>query len=290
MPNEVGPVQSLVTLRSLSDLAHWRGKLDRPPVLVPTMGALHEGHGRLIEVAASLGGPVIVSIFVNPLQFGPTEDFGKYPRTLEADLALAVQAGADAVWLPTVEDLTPQGMIVSVDPGPMGDRLCGAWRPGHFRGVATIVMKLFQCVRPRASVFGWKDAQQMIILSKMVEDLNVGVEIIGVETVREPSGLAMSSRNRYLSPEMRDEAAAIGQALLEAKAYAISQGGVVVSSEICQRVRTGIERHPVLKKIQYVECVSTVDLAPLEKSVPGQTLLAVAVRLDQARLIDNVRW
>lgn len=253
--------------------------------LVPTMGALHEGHQALIRRARQMADEVVVSVFVNPLQFGPNEDFSRYPRSLERDVELAADAGADAVYAPEAEELTPGGLVMSVDPGAMGTVLCGAYRPGHFQGVCTIVLKLFNLVQPGLAVFGWKDAQQFLILRKMVQDLDIPVKMEGMDTVRDADGLAMSSRNRYLNAEERVSAPAIYQALQEAR-QALEAG--VSTVEVEQLLETRLARVPGLL-LQYGRVLRLADLgAPT--GAPGEPLLvAVAAYLGNTRLIDNVR-
>jgi pantoate--beta-alanine ligase len=281
---------AITVLHSIEQVRNHYRQTPVRPVLVPTMGALHAGHEALIRHAATLERPVVVSIFVNPLQFGPSEDFDRYPRTPEADLALAEAAGADVVWIPDSAEMTPPNLTVTVDPGPLGDALCGRFRPGHFRGVCTIVLKLFQVVQPSAAVFGWKDAQQFVILSRMVSDLNLPLEMIGVETQREPDGLARSSRNRYLSPEHRAEAALIGQTLLALQQEVAQAPHPPAVSELIQKVRTKLNQLSGAELVQYVECVSLDTLSPIVAVQPGNTLFAVAVKYPEARLIDNVRF
>jgi pantoate--beta-alanine ligase len=253
--------------------------------LVPTMGALHDGHGRLIETAKRESGFVVVSIFVNPTQFGPNEDFARYPRTFDADRTLCAAAGADAIFAPDAATIYPPGFCTFVEVHGLQDKLCGASRPGHFRGVCTVVLKLFHIVEPNVAFFGQKDAQQSLILTRMVRDLDVGVEIKIVPTVREPDGLAMSSRNRYLDPEQRFHATALWRALKNAK----------------QRIDSG-ERDPdVLEKMLMSELeqtpgarldyASVVSADTLEKpaALSGRVLVAVAVFFGTTRLIDNVQ-
>ena len=197
----------MIILRTVAELAQWRNNTAGSPVVfVPTMGALHEGHLELMREARKLAGDrgsVIVSIFVNPLQFGPKEDFSKYPRELEADAAKCESVGVDAIFNPGADEMYPPDRSVVVLETKLGTRLCGASRPGHFDGVCTVVLKLFNLVRAQIAVFGKKDYQQLAIIRRMVRDLNVPIRIIGHETVREPDGLAMSSRNRYLDPHER---------------------------------------------------------------------------------------
>ncbi|MEV0741166.1 pantoate--beta-alanine ligase [Streptomyces sp. NPDC050549] len=204
------------TLLRTADELHARARAGRR-VVVMTMGALHEGHATLVRTARELAGPdgeVVVTVFVNPLQFGKGEDLDRYPRTLDADLKIAEQAGADVVFAPSVDEVYPGGEPqVRVSAGPMGERLEGAVRPGHFDGMLTVVAKLLHLTRPDTALFGQKDAQQLALIRRMVRDLNFGTEIVGVPTVREADGLALSSRNRYLSPQERRTALALSQAL-----------------------------------------------------------------------------
>jgi pantoate--beta-alanine ligase len=282
---------TITVVRELAELQAYLERHGGAGAFIPTMGALHDGHGELIRHARrDTKSPVVVSIFVNPLQFGPNEDLERYPRTPEEDLALTQAWGADCVWFPEAAHLTPPNLQVTVDPGAMATVLCGADRPGHFRGVATIVMKLFQLVRPRRAYFGWKDAQQFLILRRMVEDLNIPVDLVAVETVREPDGLAKSSRNRYLGAESRQDAAGIYGALEEVRGWAQRAGGRVSPEEASLRLIQALQCLRCAEQIQYARCVSMGDLKVPVETVPGETLLAVAVRYPEARLIDNVRW
>jgi len=259
----------------------------RGVALVPTMGYLHEGHLSLVRAARKEAEEVVVSIFVNPLQFGPNEDLEKYPRDLNRDLNLLLAAGATLVFVPEVADITPVSMTTSVDPGEMGTKLCGRYRPGHFTGVCTIVSKLFNIVRPGVAVFGWKDAQQFLILNKMVMDLAIPVKLRALETARELDGLALSSRNTYLNEAQRKAAPTIAMSLKELKARYGSQPNVPVADlrDIFKRL---IENQPELK-VQYIEIVSMDSLEPVDRIVPGNTLIATAVFAGQTRLIDNIR-
>lgn len=256
-----------------------------PLVLVPTMGALHAGHLALVEKARALAGSegsVVVSIFVNPTQFGPNEDFSRYPRPIEADLAKCREAGVDIVFAPTPEEMYAPDHSVWVDELNLSTGLCGASRPGHFKGVCTVVSKLFHIISPHIAVFGKKDYQQLAIIRRMVRDLHFQVEIVGVETVREPDGLALSSRNQYLSPEERKEALILRQALLAAAAG----GASVPPQTIREQVVAFISRSP-LAQIDYVEVVDADTLGvptPDSKAL----LVAVAVFFGKTRLIDNV--
>ena len=215
----------MIVARTRAELSEARGKLPSPVVLVPTMGALHDGHRALLRRARELAGPggaVAVSIFVNPLQFGPSEDLDSYPRTLDADLAACQAEGADLVFAPAVREMYPQEQLIRVDPGPTGQILEGEFRPGFFHGVLTVVLKLFSLVRPDIAVFGQKDAQQLVLVRRMCADFGLGIEIEAVPTVRAADGLALSSRNKYLSPEERAVAPVLYRAL---SAGAAAAGG-----------------------------------------------------------------
>ncbi|HEY9806745.1 MAG TPA: pantoate--beta-alanine ligase, partial [Candidatus Obscuribacterales bacterium] len=259
--------------------------------LVPTMGALHLGHLSLIQQARQANALVIVSIFVNPLQFGPTEDFQKYPRTLEADRHLCEQAGVDVIFAPTAEELygsayrhQPELLTQVVPPQSMTANLCGRSRLGHFQGVATVVTKLLQLVQPDRAYFGQKDAQQLAIIRQLVRDLNIPVEIVGCPTVREASGLALSSRNQYLSAEEREQAAVIYRSLQRAKQQ--FQAGAKDTNALIDAVKVELATVPTLKP-EYIELVHPMTMAPIDK-VDEAGLLAIAARLGSTRLIDNV--
>ncbi|MFW6304088.1 MAG: pantoate--beta-alanine ligase [Candidatus Sumerlaeota bacterium] len=256
-------------------------------VVVPTMGALHEGHRRLIEKGRESGDILIVTIFVNPTQFAPSEDLARYPRTFEADRELCAKESVDYIFLPRDEDMYPEDYATWVDVERLGEGLCGKSRPTHFRGVTTVCTKLFLITQADRAVFGWKDAQQQIIIRRMVRDLNIPIEIIGVETVREADGLAMSSRNAYLSAEQRQQAPVLHRALEEAK-MAILSDDTIPAQRLCQMVRDRIERETD-GRIDYVECVSLQNLQAAQTVKPGETLLALAVNFGKTRLIDNIR-
>ncbi|HIK18837.1 MAG TPA: bifunctional pantoate--beta-alanine ligase/(d)CMP kinase [Leptolyngbyaceae cyanobacterium M33_DOE_097] len=253
--------------------------------LVPTMGALHNGHLRLIQRARRENKVVVVSIFVNPLQFGPKEDFQKYPRTLEADCQLCEAAGVDAVFAPSAEELgvIHQGTIVN-PPKEMISGLCGRSRIGHFEGVATIVTKLLNIVQPNRAYFGQKDAQQLAMIQQLVNDLNFAVEIVGCPTVREPSGLAQSSRNQYLSGSQKEQAAILYRSLQRAE-QAFRQG-TKETETLIHLVKSELATVPEIE-LEYAELVDPKTLAPLE-TVDESGLLAIAARLDSTRLIDNI--
>jgi pantoate--beta-alanine ligase len=251
---------------------------------VPTMGALHEGHAALLRAAKAASDFVVVSIFVNPTQFGPKEDFAKYPRTLEADRKLCADAGADLIFAPAVEEMYPANSLTFVEVGKLGDHLCGASRPGHFRGVCTVVLKLFNIVRPDAAHFGAKDYQQARVLSQMVRDLNVPVEMRVEPTVREPDGLALSSRNRYLTPAERAVAPRIYQALQAVRAKA--RAGETDAAELEAALRADLEAIPGAR-VDYASVVGAEALQPLA-ALDRPAVAAVAVFLGATRLIDNL--
>jgi pantoate--beta-alanine ligase len=261
------------------ELHRLRGALPGPVALVPTMGALHEGHRTLVRAARERAATVVVSVFVNPTQFGPGEDFDRYPRTWDADLAALAEEGADLVFHPEVDEVYPPGAAgVTVDPGPLGSVLEGAVRPGHFAGVLTVVAKLFGLVRPDLALFGEKDYQQLTLIRAMARELALGVEVVGVPTVREDDGLALSSRNRYLSPEQRATAVALSRAL-RAGADAGPQGAEAVLAA----ARAVLAAEPALVQ-DYLE-LTDIDLGPAPTAGPARLL--VAARAGSTRLLDN---
>ena len=265
---------------SRAEFAAARSQLVGTVGLVPTMGALHAGHAALVRAARGECESVLATIFVNPLQFGPTEDLARYPRTLEADLSLCESVGVDVVWTPAVSDVYPHGSAqVQVSPGPLGDELEGAARPGHFAGVLTVVAKFLNLVRPHAAYFGEKDYQQLTLIRRMTDDLDLGVLIVGVPTVREPDGLALSSRNRYLSPAERVSALALSRALFGGRDAAAGGPAVIATAA-----------HDVLAAesgivVDYLE-LRAPDLGPTPATGPARLL--VAARVGGTRLIDNV--
>ena len=252
--------------------------------LVPTMGALHVGHVSLIEAARSGCGLVVVSIFVNPTQFGPGEDFTKYPRPLEADLEMCRKAGVDVVFAPSPDVMYPGENLTWVSVEKLTEPLCGRSRPGHFRGVTTVCAKLFNIVGPDVAYFGQKDAQQAITIKRMVRDLNMPLEIVVCPTVREPSGLAMSSRNQYLSDKQKKDAAAIFQSLEVCRK--MIETGATETRQIAAEMRKVLQQVPAIE-IEYLSVVDAEMLEAVER-ISGKTLVAVAVRLGPARLIDNI--
>lgn len=253
--------------------------------LVPTMGALHEGHLSLIQAAGEQADTVVVSIFVNPTQFGPNEDFSRYPRDLERDLALCKEAGADVVFAPSVEEMYPKGYSTYVIEEFVGKPLEGATRPTHFRGVTTIVAKLFNIVRPDLAVFGQKDAQQVAVIKKMVADLNFTLDIVIAPTLREPEGLAMSSRNRYLSTAQRLEALAIHAALTMAKGM-VEQGERRADRLIAEATHILSQKRRV--RVIYAAVVDRNTMEAVREVQPGVSMMAIAAWVDEVRLIDNV--
>jgi pantoate--beta-alanine ligase len=251
---------------------------------VPTMGALHEGHARLIDVARERGDHVIVSIFVNPLQFDRKDDLEKYPRTLEADLEVCNERGVEIVFAPAVEEMYPVEPVCTVRLKRITDRLCGQFRPGHFDGVATVVTKLFEIVQPDEAYFGEKDAQQLAVIRRMVGDLNMPVEIVGVPTVRDADGLALSSRNVRLNPGERSQAIALYLALREAE-RAIA-GGERDARAVERRAAAVVPLDASLR-LEYLEVVDPVDLQRVDR-IEGTVLVAGALWVGSTRLIDNL--
>ena len=251
--------------------------------LVPTMGALHEGHLSLVRAAKAGCDHVAATIFVNPTQFGPKEDFGSYPRTFEADCALLEREGVALLFAPSAEEMYPAGATTRVSVGPVGDRLDGLSRPGHFTGVATVVAKLFHIFSPRRAYFGQKDAAQIAVLRQMVRDLNFDVELVACPIVREPDGLAMSSRNRYLSAEERRQALVLSRALAEgARLFAAGEkSGRTIVEAVAQVFAT-----EAAVRVDYVAVVDAHTLLPKEQTSQGD-LVAVAAFVGTTRLIDN---
>jgi len=252
--------------------------------LVPTMGALHAGHLALVTEARRRADLVVMSVFVNPLQFGPSEDFARYPRDLARDTAEARAGGVDVLWAPSLEGMYPEPPQVTVLPGAAGGRLEGAVRPGHFAGVLTVVLKLFGIVAPDVAVFGRKDFQQAVLVRRMVRDLNLPVDIVVAPTVREPDGLALSSRNAFLDPPSRRAAAGLSRALAAgAAAYRAGERSAAAIAECARRVLEGAGTLAV----DYVTCVGPDDVEPLE-TVDECSVLVLAARVGGTRLIDNV--
>jgi pantoate--beta-alanine ligase len=268
---------------TIAGLRAVRRKFSGTVGLVPTMGALHEGHLSLVRAAKASCDRVIATIFVNPTQFGPNEDLGKYPRTFETDCALLEREDVDLLFAPGVAEMYPEGETTRVIVGPVADRLDGASRPGHFTGVSTVVAKLFHIASPDRAFFGQKDAAQVAVLRQMVRDLNFDLEIVVEPIVREPDGLAMSSRNRYLSPAERQQALALSRALAAAaSAYA---AGERQTPSLLRRAHAVLNVEKDIR-VDYLALVDPQTLLPLEEAGPG-TLLAVAAFVGSTRLIDN---
>ena len=253
--------------------------------LVPTMGALHEGHASLIRQARAECSSVVVSIFVNPIQFDRPEDLERYPRSLDIDAALCASLGVDLVFAPTVAEMYPVSLECRVEVGRLADHLCGRFRPGHFSGVATVVLKLFEIVQQDRAYFGEKDAQQLAVVRRLVSDFNVATTIVGVPTVRESDGLALSSRNQRLDPDERQLASALYHALQRVKSAIAA--GVSNVSELKQLAATQIPPDPRLR-LEYFEIVDPVDFQPVD-AVTGPVVAAGALWVGTTRLIDNMR-
>jgi len=271
-------VETIANLKSL------RLKLPEPVGFVPTMGYLHKGHLALVKRAKAEDSSVVVSIFVNPTQFGPHEDFDKYPRNPQRDLALLEKEGVDLVFMPSVAEMYPPEFSSWVDVGKIAERLEGASRPGHFRGVTTVVAKLFNLVQPDKAYFGQKDAQQLAVIKKMVADLNMNLEVVIVPTVREADGLAMSSRNTYLNPKERKAATVLYQAL--GLAQKLWSQGEKDAQTIRQRMTALIQKQP-LAHIDYISIADAETLDELD-AVRPPALVSLAVKIGKTRLIDNV--
>jgi pantoate--beta-alanine ligase len=271
----VGPIPEIRALRQ---------QLSGTVGFVPTMGYLHEGHLALVKQARIENSAVIVSIYVNPTQFGPREDFGAYPRELNRDLELLQGEGVDIVFVPSDDEMYPPEFSSWVDVEKVSERLEGASRPGHFRGVATIVAKLFNIVQPTRAYFGQKDAQQAMVIKKMVADLNIGIEIVVVPTVRESDGLAMSSRNIYLSPREREAATILFKALTLARQ--LWQGGEKDAGKVRRQMTALIQKEP-LARIDYVSIADAETLEELSL-IDRPTWASLAVRIGKTRLIDNI--
>jgi pantoate--beta-alanine ligase len=271
------------TIETIADL-RVRLRNERSIALVPTMGALHAGHAELIKIARRQSGVVVVSIFVNPLQFNNPDDLARYPRTLQADVALCNELGVDLVFAPSAGEVYPEPLQCSVDVGRLADHLCGKFRPGHFRGVATIVLKLFEMVRPHRAYFGEKDAQQLAIIRQMVADFNLPITIIEVPTVREADGLAMSSRNRHLSVDERRLASCLYAALSAARRAIAS--GERSADAITRAAAEQIPQSDTLK-LEYLEIVDPATMQPVERIEPP-VRIAAAMWVGSTRLIDNV--
>jgi pantoate--beta-alanine ligase len=276
----------MIVLRTVDELRQWsraQRAAGRSVGLVPTMGALHAGHASLMRAAGTACGAVAVSIFVNPAQFGPNEDFARYPRRFDADCALAEAEGVNVIFAPAVEELYPAGAATFVEVEGLSNRLDGASRPGHFRGVATVVTKLLITAEPDRAFFGQKDAAQVAVLRRMVTDLRLGTELVVCPIVREADGLALSSRNVYLSWEERRQALTLSRAVQEVES--LVRGGKRSASVLVAAARNVFLAEPAVR-IDYIELVDWNTLLPVESASPG-TLFAVAACVGTTRLIDN---
>jgi pantoate--beta-alanine ligase len=273
--------KTIESVRNLVKAARSKGKKIG---FVPTMGALHIGHISLVEAAVKKCDFVVVSIFVNPTQFGPSEDFEKYPRPLEADLEICIKASVDVVFAPTTEQMYPQENLTWVNVEKLTEQLCGQFRPAHFRGVTTVCAKLFNIVAPDIAFFGQKDAQQAIVIKRMVADLNMPVEIVICPTVRQSDGLAVSSRNQYLTEEQKKDAILIYKSLK--KCQEMIKAGVMETQEIVTQMRN-ILNHIPSANIEYISIVDADTLQSIGQ-IEGKVLAAVAVKIGSARLIDNI--
>ncbi len=278
----------MLTATTATDLRRhvdaWRAAGERVG-FVPTMGALHEGHLSLVRLAREHAERVVASVFVNPTQFGPNEDFNRYPRQPEKDAAMLAAAGCDLLFLPDVATLYPPGHATFVEPAGAAEGLEGTFRPGHFRGVATVVLALFNLVRADVAVFGEKDAQQLAVVRQMVRDLHLPVEIVPGPTIREADGLAMSSRNAYLSPDERRAATVLHRALRGAEAAVAS--GERSAGAVRRRLLDLLNTEP-LARVEYAEVVDAETFQPVEE-IAGRLVLPLAVRIGGTRLIDNLR-
>jgi len=277
-------MKTIKNIAAMKKAVHSLKSKGRTIGLVPTMGYLHQGHLSLVRSSLQQTDHTVVSIFINPTQFGPTEDYQEYPRDIKRDVNILEKKGVDFLFAPEVKEVYPEGYKTYVEVDELQDRLCGRSRPGHFRGVCTVVLKLFNIVKPDLAFFGQKDAQQAIILKKMVKDLNLDVKIKVLPIVRDKNGLALSSRNTYLSPAQRKAALSLSSGLKEAERM-ISKGERK-AEKIINRIREIIEKEP-LAHIDYVEMVELEELNPITE-INQDVLIALAVFIGRVRLIDNV--
>jgi len=272
------------TVQEMQEFSDSMRRQGRRLALVPTMGFLHEGHLSLIRIGKEHGDVVIVSIFVNPTQFGPGEDFEQYPRSFQRDEELVASAGGDCIFTPAAREMYPPGYQTTVSVAHITKNLCGITRPHHFQGVATVVAKLFNCTRPHCAVFGEKDFQQLMVIKRMVQDCNFGIEIIPGPIVREPDGLAMSSRNTYLTPEQRRSALSLSRSLFTAQE--MFAGGQRDAGRLIQQAREMITAEQQTR-IDYIK-VCAVDTLEDVTTITGDAVMALAVYVGKTRLIDNV--
>jgi len=275
-------VRSIAEMKADSREFRARGKTIG---LVPTMGFLHEGHLSLVRACRAMTDAAVVSIFVNPAQFGPKEDLGTYPRDFERDAGLLEKEGVDCLFHPGPSDMYPEGYRTYVEVEDLQDRLCGRSRPGHFRGVTTVVLKLFNIVRPDVAFFGWKDAQQVVILKRMAADLDLDVRVEALPLVRDADGLALSSRNSYLSAEERKAALVLSRSLADARRMV--EAGERDAGVVAGRIRDAVAAEP-LARLDYAEIIDPGTLRPLNR-IDGNALVALAVYFGRTRLIDNVQ-
>jgi pantoate--beta-alanine ligase len=272
------------SIAEIRDARHATRRDEKTVGLVPTMGALHAGHLALVRAAKAQSDVVVVSIFVNPLQFGPSEDLAKYPRNFDRDRELLQREGVDFIFAPSVEEMYPPGAITYVTVEGLTDKLCGRSRPGHFRGVTTVVSKLFNIVEPERAFFGQKDAAQATVIRRMVRDLNIPVQVVVCPIVREPDGLAMSSRNAYLDPSQRESALVLYRALMAAQeSFARGERNV---KALLEAGRNAFAQEPSVR-LDYFEIVDRETLDPVDDLTRG-ALVAVAASVDKTRLIDNI--
>ncbi len=274
----------MIVVDTVQGLRSARGSLAEPLGFVPTMGFLHAGHMALVEAARTQNASVAVSIFVNPKQFGPNEDFATYPRDLDRDLAMLRDAGVDLVFVPSVEEMYPPDFSTTVDVGPIGEILEGARRPGHFRGVATVVARLFGLFQPRRAYFGQKDAQQCVVVKRLVADLSLPLEIVVIPTVREPDGLALSSRNIYLNSEERVAARVLSESLRLVEKH--FRDGQTDAEALRRLVRDTVSREPLVR-LDYISVADAATLSELTV-IDRPALVSMAAWVGRARLIDNI--
>ena len=271
------------TVKEMQAFAESLRNAGKKIAFVPTMGYFHEGHLNLMRIGRKLGDCLVISIYVNPTQFGPNEDLAKYPRDFERDRELAASVGVDVIFYPPNEEMYPPGYQTYVNVEEVTNNLCGLSRPGHFRGVTTVCCKLFNMVKPHVTIFGKKDFQQLTAIKRMVIDLNMDLEVVAMETTREPDGLAMSSRNIYIKPEERESALSLSRSLKMAKE--MYERGEREAGVILAAVRKFIEGHPHAR-IDYVQICDTGTMKDVER-LDGEAVIALAVRVGSARLIDN---
>ncbi len=276
-------MRSVKSIREMRDWSEEQRIQTKRSALVPTMGFLHEGHLELVREGRRRGDLLVVSIFVNPTQFAPNEDFNNYPRDFEQDRQILAGEDVDILFHPSESEMYPAGYQTNVEVDQLSQFLCGAERPGHFRGVATVLVKLFNIVRPHVAVFGKKDYQQFLVVRRLVEDLNFDVEVVGIPTVRERDGLAISSRNHYLSEQERTAARCLRRAL--GRAEALVQQGERDGKGILREVKAEIANEP-LARLEYVQLCDPENLEAIE-TIQDKALLALSVRIGKARLIDH---